>query len=93
MNETFADWRFLLVILGFAFSLGSLWWTVRRHAKILNDGVLTRIEKNLATLIEKAETHAEDIRGLRLSMTKETDKREVSISRIHDRIDERERKG
>ena len=85
MDAAFADWRFLVLLLGLACSHGGLIWAVRRHAKILNGAMLTRIEKNLARLIEKADTHAEDIRWLRDAVAKETDKREESIRRCHDR--------
>jgi|TARA_Y100000034_G_C6699787_1_gene308550 hypothetical protein len=85
MDVALADWRFLLVLLGLACSHGGLIWAVHRHAKILNGGILGRIEKNLARLNERADTHAEDIRGLHQAVVKETDKREESIRRCHER--------
>jgi len=88
MDALMAEWQFLVVVLGAVFTYGGLAWAVRRHAKILNGGMLGRIEKNLATLIERADTHAEDIRLLRTAVEKETDKREAGVVRIHARLDE-----
>jgi len=93
MDEAFTDWRFWLVVLGLTFSLGSLVWTVHRHAKILNGATLSGIKENLATLNEKAKTHAEDIRGLQKTIVSVDDKREASIARVHERLDNTRKSG
>ena len=82
------DWAFWITILAFVAAWVEMRWRVHHHGKILNGLTLTAIQKNLATLNEKADTSAEDFRWLREAGTKETDKREAGDRHIHQRLDE-----
>ncbi len=86
MEGVFADWRFWATMLAIAATWGEARYRLWRYGKILNSP-WEKAKTDITTLLEKAKTHGEDIRWLRKELSKETDKREASSARIHDKLD------